>query len=284
MTLSTLFHFKYFIQIMKKYILFFVGLNIFASCNLQNQIDLDLPEFESQIVVECYLEPGKPYRANVSRSTSYFAPTADLFNSIVTDATVIITHLGVSDTLIPGVYPDGSNLYVYGSDKIVPADYDNEFFLEVIDSAGNRVTSRTKIMRPIQLDSIQVEPLIADSSVTIFSFFQDDPTEVNYYRNMQFRTRAITDSLKIDFIIDDLIINNNQVVIGGPPFFVEGDTLVTQLMKIDEAYYKFIESREGLEASNGNPFGQPGIIVSNIEGGIGIFTGFTRTEETFILD
>lgn len=273
-----------FLHIMKKYILFFVGLSIFASCNLQNQIDLDLPEFEPQIVVECYLEPGKPYRANVSKSTSYFAPTADLLNSIITDATVIITHLGVSDTLIPGVYPDGSNLYVYGSDKIVPADYDNEFFLEVIDSAGNRVTSRTKIMRPIQLDSIQVEPLIADSSVTILSFFQDDPTEVNYYRNMQFRTRAITDSLKIDFIIDDLIINENQVVIGGPPFFVEGDTLVAQLMEIDEAYYNFIESRESLEASNGNPFGQPGIIVSNIEGGIGIFTGFTRTEEVFILD
>lgn len=269
---------------MKKFVIFFAVLSTFAACNLQNQIDLDLPEFESQIVVECYLEPGKPYRANVSKSTSYFAPTADLLNSVITDATVIITHLGVADTLIPGIYPDGSNLYVYGSSTIVPADYDNEFFLEVIDKDGNRVTSKTIIMAPIQLDSIRVEPLVADSSVTILSFFQDDPTEVNYYRNMQFRTRAITDSLKIDFIIDDLIINNGQVVIGGPPFFVAGDTVVAQLLEIDEAYYRFVESRESLEASNGNPFGQPGKIVSNIEGGIGIFTGFTRTEETFILD
>lgn len=269
---------------MNKLIIFLAALGLFAACNLQNEVDLELPEFEPQVVVECYLEPGKPYRVNVSSSVSYFAPTGELLNSIVTNATVIITHQGVADTLLPGIYMDGSNLYVYGSSKIVPADYENEFFLEVIDSAGNRVTGRTKIMPPVELDSIQIQPLLSDSSVSILSFFPDDPTEANFYRSMQFRTEAITDSLKIDFIFDDEIVNGTQVVVGGPPFFVEGDTLVAQLLEIDEAYYKFVESREALEASNGNPFGTPGVIVSNLEGGIGIFTGFTATRETFIID
>lgn len=269
---------------MNKLIIFFAALGIFTACNLQNEVDLDLPEFESQLVVECYLEPGKPYRANVSRSTSFFAPTGDLLNSITDDATVIITYQGISDTLRFGLYVDGSNGYFYGSPTIVPTDYENEFFLEVIDSAGNRVTGSTKIMPPVELDSIQIEPLLADSSVTILSFFPDNPTEANFYRSMQFRTRSITDSLKIDFIIDDEITNNGQVVIGGPPFFVEGDTLVSQLIQMDEAYFNFVDSRERLEASNGNPFGQPGTIISNLEGGIGIFTGFTPTEKTFIIE
>lgn len=270
---------------MNKLIILIVAIALFASCEaLQKEIDLDLPEFESQLVVECYLEPGKPYRANVSRSSSYYAPTSDILNSIISDATVIITHLGVSDTLRTGLFPDGSNLYIYGSQTVVPADYDNDFFLEVIDSAGNRVTAITKIMPPVALDSIQIEPLQIDSSLIVLTFSQDDPTEENFYRRMQFRTEAITDSLKLDFIVNDEVTSNNQLVIGGPPFFVEGDTMIIHFLEISKEYYDFVESRERLESSNGNPFGQPGSILSNIEGGIGIFTGFTATEETFILD
>ena len=68
---------------MNKILIFILAVAAFASCNLEKEIDLNLPEFKSQLVVECYLEPGKPYRANVFRTTSYYAPTADLLNSIV---------------------------------------------------------------------------------------------------------------------------------------------------------------------------------------------------------
>lgn len=270
---------------MNKILIFILAIAAFASCNLEKEIDLNLPEFESQLVVECYLEPGKPYRANVFQSTSYYAPTADLLNSIVQNATVIITYQGVAHTLRPGIYPDGSNLYVYGSSTIVPADYTSDFFLEVIDSAGNRITATTKIAPPIQLDSIQTQPLQDDTSLIVLTFSQDDPTIKNFYRRMQFRTTADeTDSLKVDFIVNDEITSNGQLVLGGPPVFVVGDTMVVQFMEITEAFYDYIESRESLESANGNPFAQPGVIKGNIVGGIGIFTGFTVTRQTYYLE
>lgn len=270
---------------MNKILIFILAIGIFASCNLEKEIDLNLPEFEPELVVECYLEPGKPYRANLFQTTSYYGPTQDLFNSIITNATVIITHQGVADTLVPGLYVDLDNVYVYGSPTVVPADYTNDFSLEVIDSAGNKLTATTKIAPPIQIDSIQVEPLQTDSSVLVLTFSQDDPNEANFYRRMQYRTNPTrTDSLKLDFIINDDITSNGQLVFAGPPVFVEGDTMVIQFMEITEAFYDYIDSRERLEAANGNPFGQPGKIRTNINGGIGIFTGFTPTLQTYILD
>jgi hypothetical protein len=269
---------------MNKILLFILAIAAFASCNLEKSIDLDLPEFKPQMVVECYLEPGKPYRANLSMTSSYYAPAGDILNSIVQNATVIITYQGVADTLRPGLYLDGSNFYVYGSPTIVPADYINDFFLEVIDSAGNRLTATTKITPPISLDSIQIQPLQNDTSLIILTFSKDDPTAKNFYRRMQYRTDANqTDSLKSDFIVNDEIVSNGQLVLGGPPVFVRGDTMVIQYIEITEAFYDFIESREGLESANGNPFAQPGIIKTNIVGGIGIFTGFTATRQTYYL-
>jgi hypothetical protein len=271
---------------MKKILVFVLTIAAFASCNLENEIDLNLPEFESQLVVECYLEPGKPYRANLFRTTSYYAPTSDLLNSIVQDATVIITYQGVADTLLTGLYIDGSNLYAYGSSTIVPADYTSDFFLEVIDSAGNRITATTKIAPPIQLDSIQTEPLslLNDSTLVVITFSQENPAIKNFYRRMQYRTDASeTDSLKVDFVVNDEITSNGQLVLGTPPIFVRGDTMVIQYMEITEDFYEYVESREALESANGNPFAQPGVLKTNIIGGIGIFTGFTPTQQTYYL-
>jgi hypothetical protein len=35
---------------------------ILAGCGLQSEIDLEIPDHKGQPMVECYLEPGKPFR------------------------------------------------------------------------------------------------------------------------------------------------------------------------------------------------------------------------------
>jgi hypothetical protein len=268
----------------KLLILFGFAILTFAACNLENEIDLDLPEFESELVVECYLEPGKPYRLNLFKTASYYAPIGNLLNNLVTNASVKITHNGIIDTLEVSIFGNLDNFYTYGSSTLVPADYDNEFFLEVIDSAGNVITASTRIMPPVGLDSIQTEPLATGDELIILTYSQDDPNEVNFYRRMQYRTDANrTDSLKIDFVVNDELTSNGQLVLGGPPVFSRGDTMIVQSLSITEAFYDYIESRERLEAANGNPFGQPGVLLSNINGGLGIFTGFTAVQDTFYL-
>ncbi len=44
---------------------------LMAACNLERDIDINLPEYQSEIVVESYVEPGQPLRALVTESLSY---------------------------------------------------------------------------------------------------------------------------------------------------------------------------------------------------------------------
>jgi len=120
---------------MKKipYILFLL---VFVSCNLERNIEIDLPPYENELVVESYIEAGKPYFLSLSESISYFEipglEPVDLNRQIILnidgfeiettlqglidqgiltadaipglpptfdDALVTITHKGITDTL-----------------------------------------------------------------------------------------------------------------------------------------------------------------------------------------
>jgi len=46
---------------MRLYLIFLSLLSLLlTACGLQQTVDLDLPEYEPEVVVECYLEPGQP--------------------------------------------------------------------------------------------------------------------------------------------------------------------------------------------------------------------------------
>ena len=47
---------------------------LLMGCNLEQEIELDLPEYDSRPVVECYLEAGKPFSLLLSQSSPYFDP------------------------------------------------------------------------------------------------------------------------------------------------------------------------------------------------------------------
>jgi len=65
--------------------------------------------------------------------------------------------------------------------------------------------------------------------------------------------------------------------------YAPGDTLISTLYHISEDYYDFLESLETALNSNGNPFVQQESTRSNINGGIGIFTGFTLDRKMVIV-
>ena len=242
-----------------------------AACNLEKTVDLNLPEFESQLVVECYLEVGKPYRVLLTESVSYFGTALAANLPAVSGATVIITYNGVSDTLTEAPFLDLDNqkIFNYGSSTIVPENYDNEFSLEVIDTSGRSLIATTKLLQSIPLDSIQTIQL-EDTSVTILTIHTDIPNEDNFYYRTLHRTKPISDSMKIAFVIDDAFINSpatNQLVIGSPPFFKAGDTAVVTLYHVTKGFADYLETTSSSEQNNGNPFGTPGTIKSNVEGG-----------------
>src|SRR5690348_15937851 len=81
---------------MKYIYIIFIALMIMTSCS--KTIELELPEYESKLVVECYLEPGKPFSCLLQESVEF---TSEPGISLVNDAIVIIQHNGIFDTLTP---------------------------------------------------------------------------------------------------------------------------------------------------------------------------------------
>ena len=123
---------------MNKIVLILLLAFVFNSClNMTQDVDINLPEFEPELVVESYLEADSFYRVSVSESVSYFE-TPDSIH-LITGAFVTITHKNITDTL--RYYPPFSigNFYPFGeyrSEKIIPRDYDNSFYLYIRDDKG----------------------------------------------------------------------------------------------------------------------------------------------------
>ena len=120
-----------------KFFLFFCLLTMSSSCDsFERNIDIDLPEVERQLVVECYLRVGEPYRLLLTETKGYFDPLDEC--PMVRGAVAVIEHAGRRDTLIEAVYlgectltnpnfipyfdDSRTRFYNYGSAAICPLD------------------------------------------------------------------------------------------------------------------------------------------------------------------
>ncbi len=65
-------------------------------------------------------------------------------------------------------------------------------------------------------------------------------------------------------------------------YFLIGDTVVVKFASITRESYDFWRSAEAQTASNGSPFASPSPLKSNINGGVGIWEGFSYTIDTVI--
>ncbi len=275
-------------------LVFGLSANGMLSCNLEQEIDLDLPAYESQYVVECYLEPGKPFYLLLTRSAPYFAPFSSdpqefLDDILVDSAEVTITHRGTVYTLSNGLFlhSEAFKLYNYGSFDLVPADYDSAFVLDIALPGGLHYTARTRIQPPVSIDHLVVETTSQEDSLYRFlAYFNDpDPATNNFFRYTL--NVGGLDSLPYhNFVITDEFAEEEQLLVGTQPIFEAGDTLIASICHIDRTYYDFFASLLMAEESNGNPFAQPSGLLSNIEGepaALGIFTGINCDRDTIVV-
>lgn len=243
---------------------------VLASCNLQQEITINLPPHERELVVECYLEPGKPYRLLLTESTAFGA--SPLPNALV-PAIVTITHRGVTDTLslIPTIDTAYYKFYNYVSDKQAVYDTINEYRLDIqLLTTLRRFTATTKFMPIIPINSYRF--VVRDDSSAAIRLSVNDPTnQTNFYRLMV-NGDTLRNPERFSQTFSDDFFDNGRITFFSNFRFDLGDPLVLTLIHMTPEHFMFWRSIQDALAASGNPFSVPSRIKSNIVGGTGIFT------------
>lgn len=255
-------------------------LTLLYACDLEKDIDVELPNHEPKLVVECYLEPGKLIRASILESSGYFDEPVP---PLVPDAEVYITHNGKRIKLKykPTFMKNSGRFYTHTSDVYMKGKPGDIYELEVTDGKGRKVTGFTTIMPKVPIDEITWKFNDKDKAYLLTSYY-DNPNTANYYRYMT-HADSLSGGSNRDFTTSDELTNGKRTSYGSAYDYEEGDTLIVTLFHIEKQYYQFLSSVNDAKDANGNPFAQPSKIKSSVYGGLGIFTNLAYDRKKVII-
>jgi len=254
--------------------------SLLTGCN--KEIQLDLPEYEPKMVLEFYLESNRPLQCLLQESINY-TDTARF--KLIDNALIVMSYEGIKDTLVNTLYldPKFEKIYNYFNPKLIQLKPNIDYEVYVRDSKGREMSGKTRLNNPVQIDSL-VHTYNSDNKASVGLLFSDNGNTKNYYRIVAYKDSTV---LKEDAVWDirfsDNLFNGQQFSFYTGYAFNPSDTITGRLYHLTEEHYNFTESVNDARASNSNPFGQPANIISNLAGGIGIFTTLTFTEKTFII-
>jgi len=275
----------------------------FLSCT--KDITIDLPEVEQKIVVEGGIEPGQYPWVILTKSVGYFDPvdSASLAQNIITDATVIVSNGVISDTLDVTFDPNYFIPIVYKGSTLV-GQAGGTYTLTVTTPDGKSISSVTTIPQPLPLDSLwfKVETSINNNDSLGFAWaHMSDPSGFgNGYR--WFAKRLGKDAVFVpplgsafdDKFIDgksfDFAYNRGSLPGSSAPddnnsergYFKLGDTIAVKFCTIGTREVDFFRTYEIEVGNNGNPFAAPGVVRTNIEGGLGVWCGYGVALDTIV--
>lgn len=265
------------------------------------EVTVDLPPPEKKIVVDGGIYVGEPVEINLTWSTGYFDPidSVSLANYLITDATVIVQDGPLTDTLQLFYNPNKPIPIVWRGTTML-GQVGHTYTLTIL-ADGKTATATTTINPPVALDSawFKIEPP-HDSLGYAWAHMTDPAGAGNGYR--WFAKRLTKDPAFLapfGSAFDDKFIegtsfdfayyrpsipgssapedNNEQ-----DGFYIIGDTVVIQFCSIGQREVNFFRTYENVVAGNGNPFAAPGVIKTNVEGGLGIFCGYSPSYDTII--
>ncbi|MDO8969872.1 MAG: DUF4249 family protein, partial [Saprospiraceae bacterium] len=174
-----------------KHILPVLGIAFLTSCNLTKDVEIDLPEYNRQPVVECYLEPGKPFRMLMTRSYAFFdtlgLSSNFIQNALLEGALVTFSYNGQTDTLKNQltIVTNPIKIYNYVGENLVPGTPGTVFDLNIRLADGGEITSSTTMLPIVPMDSIVVEfSPDGDPLARILTYVTDDRSQENFYRRM----------------------------------------------------------------------------------------------------
>jgi hypothetical protein len=282
---------------------------LFSCEEMETVVQIELPPIEKELVIECYLEAGQPYRLLLTETKDYFEDLAAC--PFVRGATVVITYGGLRDTLVEatflnnncdpndvpvpyGIIPffnkDLTRFYNYGSGTICLLDYSQPFTVEVWDTMGRYATATTQFIPPSPIEQFYAEFNSSGKAYALLSTKDDISTE-DYYRLMLHKTSLIkvdraqsiplARNPKFDRTLDDGgVFAGKEVTTASNYRFESGDTLIGTIYHLEKSYHDYLESVSDAQGANASPFGQPAVVKSNIKGGQGIFAFLSYDRDT----
>lgn len=173
-----------------KNLIFFSGLLVYLTLSCTKEVDIEIPGFEEQLVIDGRIETGMPPIVLLSLSKEVFAPT-DLnafMNNFLTDAEVTVGNGTVTVTLVPfctgslppelldfaanglGISPDSIALYnICGYTSLDPAIWGEvgKTYTLNVNRDGKNYAASTLIPPPTALDKLFWKP---DGSSVLHGF------------------------------------------------------------------------------------------------------------------
>ena len=291
---------------MKKWIYLTVvicTLGAVQSC--ERVIDIDLPASEDLLVVEGSIEPGQTPKVLITRNRGFFNafPTdleAFITEFVVQDAVVTVSDGQTSEvlqfTVNPLSYP-----FVYYSGSMLKGEIGKTYALR-IESGGKILTSYTRISGAVQLDSawFGLNPFDSteDSLGVSYGQITDPDTMGNAYRlfarkNSESSYFAVAGSqFNDDFVNGQAVVffngQSQQPFVSSDTFvpksffYTLGDTIFLKFCSIGRNELQFFNTLDAAVNSNGNPFASPTVVKTNIQGGLGIWCGYSPAYDTII--
>lgn len=284
---------------MKKIIPYLFVAVVAVSC--EKEVSIELPDPESLIVVDGGITTGEVAVVTLTWSAGYFDPidSASLANYVITDAVVTLTDGVTTENLMLSVDFNRPIPIVWIGSSII-GQVGRTYTLTVV-ADGKTATSTTTIPNPVPLDSVWFEPDIPGDSLGFAWAHLTDPAGYgNGYRWYTMRIGEdptflapygstfddnFIEGQSFDFAYNRPSSPNSQAAEDNDfrrGYFITGDSIIVKFCSIGVAEAKFFRTYENEVSNNGNPFASPGVIETNVTGGLGVFCGYSPSYDTII--
>lgn len=298
--------------------LLFLALSLITSCT--KEVQIDLPGYKEQLVVDGRIETGMPAIVLLSKTSNVYSTTnyESYLNSFVDDAIVLLSDGTQTDTLtkictddlppglediaagifgIPAAQLSSLHLCAYISLGMI-GEVGKTYELE-IQHGGKTYNSSSRIASPVALDSLYWKPEgnFTDRGFTWAKLSDPASTTDAYCWEVKYLTDT-TFSKTFNPYFNDKFFNGLTFEYGyeNPMSFQDttpnnpyrgfyklGDTVVVKFSKIGPKEFNYFEKKYNQMYSGGSPFAVPTNVPTNISGGaLGIWAAYSPWIDTLV--
>ncbi|MCT4604427.1 MAG: DUF4249 domain-containing protein [Marinifilum sp.] len=251
-----------------KYLIFIWFCFQFSGCVLNNDADIEFPEIEQKLMMECYLTPGKNFEMRLMEANSF---QDDLVLQLTWNADAFIKSNDQEVELLNILNANNTTNYVfnYGTSDIVPADYLGNYTIQVTTKNGEHIRATTPTV-----EFIPIKEAKEIRNEVCVSFNVPLNTKQKYFTIIAEGESDKERKLIIENF-DGSLWAEEEIIVSLRGDFETWKNLKIKLLHITSDYYEFRESVDDAYSANIDPFTVPTKIDSNVDGGIGIFTFYT---------